>query len=521
MRILLVVFALIAYNFSFAQTDPTKYAEIISESSLQKHLTIIASAEMEGRGTGTEGERKAAEYIITQIQSYGLTSFNSNKNYRQYFPLNKGINNKHELKVGGKKAKYGIDYIFPLKTNSSRKVKSKEIVFAGYGIEDAKYNDYSNLDVKGKTVIMFLGEPKDGNNFIITGTNKASQWTSTGLTSKLKLAKEKGAVNVLLISVQQDTFPKAIVDLNNLSDLYYPNPEKIEYVSHEIISHAFAKSILGENADAIFSNSSKQNPFNQSDLFSKKLKIKTSFKKKIETINSANVIGIIEGSDKKDEYVFLTAHYDHLGIKNGLIYYGADDDGSGTVAIMLMGKAFAKAKAEGNGPRRTVVIMAVSGEERGLWGSEYYSDNPVVPLNKTTVNLNTDMIGRVDTERMKDDTLNYVYAVGHNKLSSDLKTILENTNNKYSQLTLDYKFDDPADPNKIYYRSDHFNFARKGVPALFFYDGMLKSDYHKPTDTVDKINWTLYKKRAQLIFYTAWEIANRDEMLRRDIPLIN
>ena len=515
------VFSLFISTISFAQSSPEKYVEIISENNLQKHLNIIASAEMEGRAAGTEGERRAAKYIIEQLKLSGLTSFNSLKGYRQFFPLKTDSLIDAELKINGTKAKSGIDYIFPLKTNSSEKVKTNEIVFAGYGIEDLKYNDYLNLNVKGKTLLMFLGEPKEGDNFIITGTNKGSEWTTSGITSKLKLAKQKGAKNVLFISLTQDVFPESVVNNNIYSGLYYPDVENTKYISHVLISHAFAKLILEDNASQLFAIATSFKPFNPVNSFSKKIKIKSAFKKNVESINSANVIGVIEGSDKKDEYVFLTAHYDHLGIRNGKIYYGADDDGSGTVAIMMMGEAFAKAKADGNGPRRTIVIMAVSGEERGLWGSRFYSDNPAVPLNKTSADINTDMIGRVDTERMLDDTLNYVYAVGHNKLSSDLKTILESVNDKYSQLTLDYKFDDPKDPNRIYYRSDHYNFARKGVPALFFYDGMLKSDYHKPTDTVDKINWTLYKKRAQLIFYTAWEIANRDEMLKRDIPLTN
>ena len=178
-----------------------------------------------------------------------------------------------------------------------------------------------------------------------------------------------------------------------------------------------------------------------------------------------------------------------------------------------------KAKKKGKGPRRTMVFMTVSGEEKGLLGSEYYSDNPVYPLEKTSVDLNTDMIGRIDTERKTADTLNYIYVVGHDKLSSDLPVINEGINNKYTKLVLDYKFDDPSDPSRIYFRSDHYNFARKGVPVLFFYDGMLKADYHKPTDTIDKINWPLYETRVRMIFHTAWEIANRDEMLKRDIPL--
>jgi Zn-dependent M28 family amino/carboxypeptidase len=163
--------------------------------------------------------------------------------------------------------------------------------------------------------------------------------------------------------------------------------------------------------------------------------------------------------------------------------------------------------------------MAVSGEEKGLLGSEYYSDHPIYPLEKTTANLNIDMVGRVDTERKTADTLNYVYVIGHDKLSSELPIINEGVNNKYTGLVLDYKFDDPNDKNRIYFRSDHYNFARKGVPILFFYDGMLLSDYHKPTDTVDKINFQLMEKRAKMIFHTGWEMANRDNMLKRDTPL--
>ena len=243
------------------------------------------------------------------------------------------------------------------------------------------------------------------------------------------------------------------------------------------------------------------------------------YDKSSETINACNVLGIVEGTDKKNEFVFLTAHYDHLGIQDGKIYNGADDDGSGTVTVLQMATAFAKAKKDGKGPRRTVVFMTVSGEEKGLWGSEYYTDNPIFPLEKTSVDLNTDMIGRIDTERKTADTLNYVYVVGHDKISSELPFINEDANNKNTKLVLDYKFDDPNDPNRIYYRSDHYNFARKGIPVLFFYDGMLQSDYHKTTDDIDKINWPLFEKRAQMIFFTAWEMANRDKMLVRDKPL--
>jgi Zn-dependent M28 family amino/carboxypeptidase len=189
------------------------------------------------------------------------------------------------------------------------------------------------------------------------------------------------------------------------------------------------------------------------------------------------------------------------------------------VGVLEIAEAFVKAKAEGKGPRRNILFLAVSGEEKGLWGSEYFSEHPTIPMDKTTADLNIDMIGRTDTERLMADTLNYVYVVGDDKLSSELKPISEGVNTKYTKLVLDYKFNDPKDPNRIYYRSDHFNFAAKGVPIIFYYDGMLKADYHKPSDTPDKINYPLLAKRAQLVFHTAWEMANRENLLKRDIPL--
>jgi Zn-dependent M28 family amino/carboxypeptidase len=186
---------------------------------------------------------------------------------------------------------------------------------------------------------------------------------------------------------------------------------------------------------------------------------------------------------------------------------------------MEIAEAFAKAKADGKGPRRNVLFMTVSGEEKGLWGSEYFSEHPTMPLEKVTADLNIDMIGRIDTERKSGDTLNYIYVVGDDKLSTELKPLSEEVNNKNGKLTLDYKFNDPNDTEQIYFRSDHYNFARKGVPVIFYYDGMLKADYHKPTDTPDKISYDLLEKRARLVFYTAWEMANRETMMKRDLEL--
>jgi Zn-dependent M28 family amino/carboxypeptidase len=242
------------------------------------------------------------------------------------------------------------------------------------------------------------------------------------------------------------------------------------------------------------------------------------FNKATAQLQSSDVLGYLEGTDLKDQLLVISAHYDHLGKRDTVVYYGADDDGSGTVGVLAMAEAFEKAKAAGKGPRRSVLFLANSGEEKGLWGSEYYSDHPSYPLEKTTVDLNIDMIGRVDPNRKKGDSMNYVYVIGDDKLSSDLKPISESQNKKYSKLELDYKYNDPADPQRIFYRSDHYNFARKGVPIIFYFDG-IHNDYHSPTDTPDKINYDLLRKRVQFVFYTAWEIANRNDMVKRDIPL--
>ena len=505
----------------FAQNDDAaKYAAVIKVSELQKHLAIIASDEMEGRETGTEGQRKAAAYIESFFKSAGLMASAPLNGHQQFYPLYKDsmVSN---FKVGKTMAVYGTDYISPVMINEEGKFKGKKIIFAGYGIEDKNYTDYAGLDVKGKVVVLFLGEPKKDGKFIISGTARNSEWTTPGLSKKLMLAAQKGAAGVFVINPTQEAFTKSLIDASKKTNTYFPRPVAGKKINYALLSHAYAKSLWGSQVDAAIIKAKNNTAFETADYFTQKNKTAFTYKEYRTTVMASNVLGLIEGSDKKGEYVVITAHYDHIGMRNGIINNGADDDGSGTVSIMQIGEAFAKAKAEGKGPRRTIIIMAVSGEEKGLWGSEYYSDHPVYPLDKTTVDLNIDMIGRIDTERLKADTLNYIYVVGHNKLSSDLPIINEAANNKYTQLILDYKFDDPNDPNRIYFRSDHYNFARKGVPVLFFYDGMLKADYHKPTDDVEKINFALMEKRARMIFHTAWEMANREEMLKRDIPLGN
>lgn len=228
--------------------------------------------------------------------------------------------------------------------------------------------------------------------------------------------------------------------------------------------------------------------------------------------DSENIMAYIEGSEKPNEVIVISAHYDHVGTKNGVVFNGADDDGSGTVAVMEIAKAFQEAKKKGYGPKRSVLFLHVTGEEHGLFGSEFYSENPVFPLANTVADLNIDMIGRDDPENRGKQ---YVYVIGSEMLSSELKKINVAANEKTVNLELNYKYDDPKDPQRLYYRSDHYNFAKHNIPVAFFFDG-IHEDYHKSTDDADKIDYPLLQKRTQLVFATAWELANRADRIKVD-----
>ena len=230
----------------------------------------------------------------------------------------------------------------------------------------------------------------------------------------------------------------------------------------------------------------------------------------ITTVETENVLGYLEGSDKKDEVVIVTAHYDHVGRDGDDIYNGADDDGSGTTSVMEIAEAFVEAKKAGHGPRRSMLFMTVTGEEKGLLGSEYYTNNPIFPMGNTVVDLNIDMVGR--TDEAHEDNREFIYLVGSDRLSSELHELSEKVNETFTNLSLDYTYNDEKHPDKFYYRSDHWNFAKHNVPIIFYFNGT-HDDYHQPTDTVDKIEFDLLQKRAQLVFYTAWVVANRDKRL--------
>ncbi len=500
MRNVTLLICILSVLFTQAQhyPNPKAFAKSITIEDLQKHLYIIADDAMQGRETATEGQRKAAAYIENEFKSIGLLP-GSTSGYQMFFPVYVDSLQNAAISVNDQPFIPGRDFSVNLGDNHPASYRFSEVVFAGYGISDSTHNDYQDLNVNGK-LVMVLSEGVAGD---IPEDNRKRFSLYTQQINALK----NGAAALLVVSKVIDTPAiKGRMYVNK-----YRNALRINTFS---VSEALAEAIIGKDLSTLkpgIQNESAPGRSYKSD-------IALDFNKTAIPMQSSNVLGLLEGSDLKDEYVVLTAHYDHLGTKDGIVWNGADDDGSGTVTILELAKAFAKAKAAGKGPRRSILFMTVSGEEKGLWGSDYYSSHPVYPLNKTSVNLNIDMVGRIDPGRKHGDSTNYVYVIGDDKLSSDLKPISESINKKYSKMELDYKYNDPNDPERIYYRSDHYNFAKMGVPVIFYFSG-LHPDYHKPTDTPDKINYNLMQKRARLVFYTAWDMANRDDMLKRDIPL--
>ena len=479
-------------------------AASITAEAMKKHLYIIASKEMEGRDTPSPGLERAATYIENTFKSLGLTAGN-NGSYRQYYTLFRDSIAGATLKVNGSNMEYNKDFL-PQSNNFAATMRFSEVVFAGYGISDGNVrDDYKDLKVAGKLVLVADGNPADYKP-TQTGFNSPSS-----VNGKMNAALQHGAAGLIII------YNTLIRRTGNQGGGYSMNGYRPSQPMFTFSATAeVAVRIMGEDGKGIFEKL-KAGSLIPKNYFAE---IDMQYDKVTRTAQASNVIGVIEGTDLKDEYVFITGHYDHLGKRgDSVIYYGADDDGSGTTGVMQLAEAFANAKKQGHGPRRTIVFMTVSGEEKGLWGSNYYSNHPLFPLDKTTVDLNIDMIGRVDATRKQGDSMNYVFVVGDDKISTDLKIISESQNKLYTKMELDYKFNDPNDKNRIYFRSDHYNFAVKGVPIIFYYDGMLGADYHRPTDTPDKIYYELMAKRAQLVFYTAWEMANRNDMLKRDIKL--
>lgn len=473
------------------------YAETITEAELKEHLYTYASDEFEGRETGTEGQKKAVAYIKAEYENLGIPAAKSDGNYFQKVPLEIAKLPVGTITIDNTEYALGENFI----CMSSMQGSYTDIVYVGYGIEDGDYSDYKDLDIKGKIVLIKAGEPKNADGtYVLSGNETSSEWSIPfeGLSVKGKKAADMGAKGVLFYDATNyprysSSYNRMKSDNNDRMSLKKDSSDYFELYLNEKMAKVMLSDINTNNAPQVLSVNMTGNLTSPNDY-----------------IDSENVAAILKGSEKPNEYVIISSHLDHIGISaDGQINNGADDDGSGTVALLEIAEAFKKAAEDGNGPKRSIVFLHVTGEEKGLLGSQYYTDSdPIFPLKQTVANLNIDMIGRIDPKREGDR--NYIYLIGSDKLSTDLHELSEEVNKKYMNIELDYTYNDENDPNRFYYRSDHYNFAKNNIPIIFYFNGT-HADYHKPGDTPDKINYDLLQNRSRLVFHTAWEVANRDE----------
>jgi Peptidase family M28 len=496
--------------------DPAfRYASEISASSLRDHLRILASDSLEGRETGQKGMELAADYIAKQLRNLGLNPSMSSGNYYQPVAFTYSKWKNSEMFVQGTRYRLLWDFITMPEVNKNNAIISdQEVIFLGYGIDTEIYSDYKKADVKGKIIMINKGEPTDKKgNSIITKTNETSEW-SLDINRKLIAAKEKGVKLVLII---EDDIKKLLEE--NRRKLLSPNLQlgnltdnELNTADHVYISTTVAKAIIGEQEKKVIKAREKYAK-GKPEAVNLPIDFSINMTKDVNVLEGKNVVGYIQGKSKPDEYVIVTAHYDHLGKRGDEVFNGANDNGSGSATLLELAQSCQQAVLEGNSPERSIVFIWFCGEEKGLLGSHYYTENPVFPLQQTVVNINVDMVGRTD-DKYKDNP-EYIYIIGSDRLSSDLHKISEDVNNKYTQLTLDYTYNSEEDPNKYYYRSDHYNFAKNGIPAIFYFNGT-HEDYHRTTDDVSKINFDAMEKVGKLIFHTLFELANRPQRIKVD-----
>ncbi|TVP48985.1 MAG: M28 family peptidase [Mongoliibacter sp.] len=475
------LFALVlTWQVNAQDATAIKYASTITAEDLEEYLTFLASDEMEGRDTGEKGQKLAAEYLANFYEGLGLVG-PVDGSYLQKFNLSSVSYPQVSLNVGKQKLINNEDFIFIGDADMS-KSKKTELVFLGLANEE----NIAKVDLKDKLVGLWA--------------------IGSRAQTVVPEVMEAGAAGIIIVTMEgQANFDrmanwyKSLSGRGRLGFEQDTKQEPIFLVSSDMMSKLFDTPV------EILKEAAKNNPESI-----KSQKVNYQVKKNNKLVPTENVLAFLEGTDKKEEVLVISSHYDHTGIDSqGRVNNGADDDGSGTVAVMEIAQAFAKAAQDGHRPKRSVLFLNVTGEEKGLLGSEYYSDNPIFPLENTVNNLNIDMVGRIDYEYQDAEDQDYIYVIGSEMLSSHLKIINEYNNITYTNLKLDYRYDAEDDPNRFYYRSDHYNFAKHNIPVIFFFNGV-HDDYHQHTDTVDKIEFPLMTKRTKLIFHTAWDLANRE-----------
>lgn len=506
---------------------------------------FLASDELEGREMGEKGQKIAALYLKTQFEKIGLKSVNDSyyqkfKTLKIYPPKNSALTLKtsdgktrdFELKkdfypissgvlhLSGTAGVSGLkDSNYNITGTTVEEISSK-IIFVGYGITSPEnnYDDYKNLDVKGKIVLIIANAPQESKfDGPFSGT-KATPYKQ--YNNKLENALKHGAAGVLYMMEigkrNLDIFLRSFGKLLDRSSYRLFKSEDEKSTPFAYITKNLADQILqnsGKTIDQLIKSIDSNLTTHSFETPNTIITLKPGVRR--EVIFTENVVGFLEGLDPelKKQTIVFSAHYDHLGIMpDGRIYNGADDDASGTTGILNIAKMFIKSKMS---ILRSLLFIAFTGEEKGLFGSTYYSENPLIPMDRTYMDLNIDMIGRIDNEYIEKGIKDYIYLIGPKIMGGDLLKLSEEANNESLHLKIDYKYDDTKDPNIFYRRSDHYNFAKFKIPTIFFFNGEHK-DYHQVTDKVDKIDFDIFMKRIALIGYIGWKFANQREEIKTE-----
>ena len=517
---------------SAAQVITQRGVETISANQIRDYLTFIASDEMEGRDTPSRGLDTTAKFLAMTLARWGFKPAGDEGSFFQRIELRRDRADGGQTKVdySGRTLVAGTDFI---PVGGSGNV-SGQLVFAGNGwfVKSKNIDAYNGIDPAGRIAVIF-GTPNQSPRGVAR-----SEFGKPGeeFMNPSDYARSKGVVGLIYVpdfqyfANWQGNRQRVDRGLTVVAKFQRQPPQPLPSI---VISPETANMLFSgerQSASGIYSASytSSGTTMPASFLMSEQKKITMSVAATTETVPTQNVVAVWEGSDPvlKAEYVALGAHYDHVGsgcppAGSDRICNGADDDGSGTTALLGMAEALSKAPTR---PKRSVLFVWHCGEEKGLWGSRYFTEYPTVPLNQIVAQINIDMIGRSkkegDTKSSNRDLTgpDAVYLIGSTMMSTELGQLVNSVNNSFLKLTYDTKYDDPGDPNRFFFRSDHYNYARKGIPIIFFFDGV-HEDYHQAGDTADKIDYQKMEKITRTIYMTLWEIANRPTRLKVDKPL--
>jgi Zn-dependent M28 family amino/carboxypeptidase len=501
----------------------TTAASGVTQAQLREYLTYIASDELQGRDTPSPGLDKAAQYIADHLKSWGAKPMGDKGTYFQKIALVRESFDRGKCRawVAGKDLKAGDDFL----PAAGRGSVSGPLVYVGHGwvVKSKGIDAYKGLDVKGKIVVVSGAWLPEGLRFSdLRRDERGKDWFNPAA-----YAAANGAAGIIRLPVGTDDAGWA--RMKDEAPEVEPYVEKFGRRGGGGGPQVPTVTLSPAQADALFAGEKTTAKAAMDDgaktvepwAFADGKKAQFTLAVKEERLTTQNVVAVVEGNDPKlrGEYVALGAHYDHVGVSSRTdipdrINNGADDDGSGTVSLLAIAEALSKNPAER--PARSVLFVWHCGEEHGLWGSEYFTSYPTVPLDRIVTQLNIDMIGRskaADNTDRRDANLsgpNEVYVIGSKMLSSKLGEVVESVNRDYAGLTLNYRYDDPNDPNRFYYRSDHYNYAKHDIPITFWFDGV-HQDYHRPSDEVSKIDFAKMEKVARTVLLTAVAVGDLPE----------